>query len=500
MELFDSVRAMATYVESAVPGPQSREKAERELPAVRADQGLVTGPVPLLPEQHRFFERRHPEPHHENVGAMFQVPPALNPDRLARAVQALLSHHDALRLRFVRTSSGWQQFNAGMGEPVPCTRVDLSQVPPSQEGEAIEAAAAAMQASLNLSEGPLLRVVLFDLGASRPGRLLITVHHLAADGLSMELLVRDLQVAYQQLERGDTVSLPAKTTAFKHWAERLDEYAQSEAQQQEIDFWLGLPWSRLRCFPLDYPRGISTTDSDVWVEIPLGRENTRALLAFSKATRTKLHEILLAALAQTLARWTGTSAAAINLIRHGRQALFKDVDLSRSAGFFISLVPVVLDLEGIAKPEEVLIAVREQFRRIPRGGIGYGLLRYLSRDPEIVEKFRALPRAEINFNYQVQFDQIAREQPVGTARLATGWQPARESGGPFASPRADNSHTLGFRAWSQEGQISLGFRYSSNLHHPSTIGDLVENYLEVLGQLIGHMSGVAGLELQDRED
>ena len=84
-----------------------------------------------------------------------------------------------------------------------------------------------MQASLNLSEGPLLRVALFDLGAHTSGRLLIVIHHLVVDAVSWRMLLEDLDAVYQQLSQARDVHLPSKTTSFKYWAERLTEYAQS---------------------------------------------------------------------------------------------------------------------------------------------------------------------------------------------------------------------------------------------------------------------------------
>jgi len=65
----------------------------------------------------------------------------------------------------------------------------------------LEATAAELQASLNLAEGPLLRVALLDLG-DQPNRLLLVIHHLAVDGVSWRILLEDLQQAYQQLSQG----------------------------------------------------------------------------------------------------------------------------------------------------------------------------------------------------------------------------------------------------------------------------------------------------------
>jgi hypothetical protein len=81
--------------------------------------------VLLTPIQQWFFEQEFAEPHHWNQAMLLEVPPTLDLVLLQRVVQQLLVHHDALRLRFVRSASGWQQVNAFPDEAFSCTRVDV---------------------------------------------------------------------------------------------------------------------------------------------------------------------------------------------------------------------------------------------------------------------------------------------------------------------------------------------------------------------------------------
>ncbi|MHC5832058.1 MAG: condensation domain-containing protein, partial [Nostoc sp.] len=99
------------------------------------------------------------------------------------------------------------------------------------------------QASLNLSDGPLMQVVMFNLGSEGDARLLVIIHHLAIDGVSWRILLSDLETIYQQLITQQPIQLSAKTTAFIDWAEKLNDYAQSEIIKQELDYWLNQPWS-----------------------------------------------------------------------------------------------------------------------------------------------------------------------------------------------------------------------------------------------------------------
>ena len=103
----------------------------------------------------------------------------------------------------------------------------------------LESAIEATQRELDLSEGPLLQVVLFDLGSAGQ-RLLLVVHHLVIDGVSWRILLEDWEQSYRQLQSGEQVPLPSKTTSFQRWAERLDQLAQSPAVLKELGYWKAL--------------------------------------------------------------------------------------------------------------------------------------------------------------------------------------------------------------------------------------------------------------------
>ena len=86
-------------------------------------------------------------------------------------------------------------------------------------------------AGLDLGAGPLLRAVL----AERVLRL--TAHHLVVDGVSWRILLEDLDTAYHQAVRGEPVRLPAKTTSFQQWANRLAEHAGTGGLDGERGYW-----------------------------------------------------------------------------------------------------------------------------------------------------------------------------------------------------------------------------------------------------------------------
>jgi hypothetical protein len=340
-----------------------------EAATIQSEQGLVTGDAPLTPIQRWFFEHHFTDQHHWNQALLFESRQALEPALLEKVTRQLLAHHDALRSCFVREDTGWRQFNTDLDVKTPFVNFDLSPLSEAEQKTAIEAAVADLQASLNLAEGPLLRVANFELGKEKPGRLLMAIHHLAVDGVSWRVLLEDIQTGYQQLSLGAEIRLPPKTTSFKRWAERLEEYAKSDALRQEEAYWLAVSSKRVSRLPIDFPGGANTVDSAGSVTVSLSLEETRALLHEApEVYRTQINETLLTALAQGFARWTGARALLIDMEGHGREEIIEDVGLWRTVGWFTTHFPVLLDLGASVDPGAALRAIKEQLRAVPNRG------------------------------------------------------------------------------------------------------------------------------------
>lgn len=446
---------------------------------IMAEQGLITGEVLLSPIQRRFFAQGLQNPHHWNQSILLEVNQKIDAELLAEVLQQLLAHHDALRLQFTHDGSQWQATNAGLSQSTPFSRIDLSALTPAEQREAIEAVATTEQTRLHLSEGSLMRVTLFEMGEGRASRLFVVCHHLAVDGLSWRILLEDLQTAYEQLSRGEAIRLPPKTTSFRQWSNKLAEHARTAELRQELSYWLDARRADVSRLPLDFANGGNSESSARTVSVALGAEETRALLEdVPAAYHTQINEVLLAAFAKALTRWTGARSLLFDMEGHGREELFADLDLSRTVGWFTSLFPVYLELRNAVNAAEVLVAVKEQVRAIPNRGIGYGLLRYLSGDAELIAQLQAMPRSEVCFNYLGQFDQMLPE--ASPFRLAT------EPTGAARSQTETRNYVLDVNAGVVNGQLQLSWTYSENLHRLETIETLAQNFLEELRAVISH--------------
>jgi amino acid adenylation domain-containing protein/non-ribosomal peptide synthase protein (TIGR01720 family) len=447
-------------------------------PAVAAEQGPVEGEAPLTPIQRWFFEAPGPEPHHWNQALLFELHEPFAPPVLERALGLLLEHHDALRLRFVQEGEGVRQLHAAPGGPTPFCRIDLAALPEEVQKAEITAAASALQGSLDLERGPLVRLALLDLGPGLPARLLTVVHHLAVDGVSWRILLEDLISACRDLP------LPAKTTSFRQWAERLAARAAGPELAGELGYWLDEARERALRLPLDAvsrEAGDNREGSARTVTALLPVEETRALLR-EAAARSRIQDLLTTALARALSRWTGRGPLVVDLEGHGRDTLSEGVDVSRTVGWLTISYPALLEVpEGT--PLECLRAVEEQLRRIPGNGSGYGLLRHLG-PAEVADRLAALPPAEVNFNYLGQLDQVL---PEGSPLRA-----AAEPAGATRSPHGERRHLLEVNAFVAGGRLRVDWSYSARLHRRETVERLAAGFTAALRELIA-----AGSEVED---
>ena len=446
---------------------------------VDAEQGTVEGAATLTPIQRWFFARDLPSPHHFNQSVLLEVPEGVEAAHLREAMRALVAHHDALRLRFARGADGaWTASHSSpeeAGEGL-FAAVDLSALrdDAAAQDAALAAEADKTQAGLDLARGPLVHALLFDLGPERPRRLLLLAHHLVVDGVSWRILLEDLDAACAQLARGRPPRLPPKTTSYKAWAERLAAHTRgSAALRDELPYWL--TQADEARIPVDHPGGANAVASERDVVVRLDAADTQALLRDATQARgARVDELLLAAFAQALARWTGRPATFLEVEGHGREEILEEVDLSRTVGWFTTLRPLKVSLRDADDLDAVLRDVQAALRAAPARGIGHGLLRHLAGDAA-ADALARLPQPEVSFNYLGRFD--AEGADAARLRMVEG-----DAGREHA--RDGTRHRLiEVNGSVMHGQLRMRVSYSEDLHERATVERLAADFEAALRRL-----------------
>jgi amino acid adenylation domain-containing protein/non-ribosomal peptide synthase protein (TIGR01720 family) len=383
---------------------------EAAAPSVEdAEAGI--GAVPLTPIMHLL---------HDHGGridgfsqsTLIQVPAGLVETELATAVQALLDRHDALRLRLDDAAGQWSLTvpPRGSARAEAClTRVDIAEVDDKQLSSVLVEHAAAARAGLAPDRGEMVRVVWFDGGPLRPGRLLIVIHHLSVDAVSWDILLPDLYQAWIAASSGARPDLDPVPTSYRTWSNRLR--AEADKRSGEASYWTEMLGGGDAPLAAEARGTAAATNRTMDVTLP-AETGARLFDEVAPAYGIGVEETLLTGLVLALARWRtgrGLSAAPDSLVdveNHGRLDLFPEQDLTRTVGWFTGLMPVRLDAgehdwaeieAGGPAAGRALRQVRDRLRAVPDRGVGYGLLRYLN--PSTAAELADLPQPQTCFNY-----------------------------------------------------------------------------------------------------
>lgn len=380
------------------------------------DQGEITGETALTPIQHWFFESSFADPHHFNQSVMLYRKERFDEEMVRQVLQKLAEHHDALRMVFRKTEQGFSARNRAIQEDEMFTLDVFDFKDAENPTQTVEAKATDIQAGIDLENGPLMKAGLFQCADG--DHLLLGVHHAVVDGVSWRILMEDFALGYEQTGKSEEIRFPAKTDAYRTWSEQLAAYAQSPEMEKERAYWQAVDQMEVPAVPKDTEADVTTQQDSESLFVRLAPEETELLLKrVHRAFNTEMNDILVTALGIALRKWTGHERVRINLEGHGRESIGTDIDITRTVGWFTTKFPVVLEPETDRDLTYQIKQVKENLRRIPNKGLGYGICRYLSKSEDGLV-WGAEP--EINFNYLGQFDDDVNQGEIGISSYSSG--------------------------------------------------------------------------------
>lgn len=441
LSMHPTVRALAEVCEA-------RTSAEAELP--------VSGLQVLLPIHHEVIvEQLHVGPDvfdHFNGGSLFGLPPGFDESTLPLIHAAMLRRHDALRLAF--DIAGRSPSATYLPADAEIFRSAAAVERISEEVDipaAVKAICVKHQNALRLADGGLFKLVL--IRAHDLDRLLMLAHHAVVDVVSWHVLVADLGEAVHQCLRGKPVRLSPKSSAYQAWGEYLAESARNGTFAGERDYWRAqLNTDRLAAVTLN-KNVVACMGHRRNVPVVLDGEATSALLLSAKSRfGADINTVLLSALYRGLTRWQGASGFRFLLESHGRHSDAAQLDLSETVGWFTQAYPLLLDFE-ITDPETDVAVVGRKLAGVPHQGLGYGVLRFLSRDPALLPPAADGAVFQVLFNYLGQFNSI-----VGDAGALVFRQ---EDIGASTDPRMPTTAPLGFQGGVYGGKLAMNVEFDT---------------------------------------
>ncbi|MBN6039792.1 non-ribosomal peptide synthase/polyketide synthase [Amycolatopsis sp. 195334CR] len=406
------------------------------------------GVVGLSPIQRWFLDTHPLAPDHFTMTIQVELRPAVDTALLVQAWQAVVAAHPGLNLRF---GNGTQEVAESPSEVWWRTDQDFDP---------------ALQTGLSLTAGPVTRCVVL-----RGNRVAFVVHHMVVDAVSWRILLEDVGATYERLRAGEPAAIEPTGTAFDRWTAGVLAAAELGRFDDQAGYWTELGRDATWELPGD-PSATDTVAGQRVVHAELSADETEALLhQVPPVYRTRINDVLLAALGVALTDWLGSTRVMIAMEGHGREEeLLPGTDLGRSVGWFTTLFPVELHTESTVDWARAITSTKENLRRMPDHGFGYGVLRYLRERPELSRD------PEIGFNYIGQFD-VDADSPVFDRFLPVTGDHHPEEARPFP---------LDITAEISEGRLRVAWAYAGARFDDAEMARVAEAFTGALRDLIAH--------------
>ena len=316
------------------------------------------GTVPLSFPQQRLWFLDHLMPGNAfyNEQVVLPIRFALNVGALERTINEIIRRHEVLRTRFVVDAGQPMQIvEPGLDLPLPV--IDLRGLP-EQERQmgAQQIAAQEVRKPFDLASGPLLRTTLLQL-ADVEYILLLTIHHIASDGWSMQIVAREMTTVYAAFASGrpsPLAELPIQYADFAVWQR---QWLQGPVLKKLLSYWKerleDLPTLQL---PTDRPRPPIPSFQGAQHAFALSSVLTHALKELSQQRRVTLFMTVLAAFAVLLHLYTDQDDIVIGSPIANRN---RAKELEGLIGFFVNTLILRLDVSDDPTFLQLLDRVRE---------------------------------------------------------------------------------------------------------------------------------------------
>jgi glycopeptidolipid biosynthesis protein len=331
-----------------------------------------------------------------NQTMVLSAPAGVSQADVAVVLLALLDRHPTLRLCVDDDGAGGWDLHVPEAGSVDA-RACLRTVDALSDAALVDA-----RSRLNPGAG----VMVCAVWASATNQLALIIHHLVVDGVSWRTIIEDLNIAWAQHHSGQPVALPVGATSFARWSSLLAEHARSPEVVAQADAWRRISETP-PVLPAAQPWDTYATAGQLSASLDV--ETTRLLLGeVPAAFHAGVQDILLIAFGLAFTEFLGTATPiGVDVEGHGRsEELGRQVDLSRTVGWFTAKYPVSLEVGGrvgglswgqVIGGDAALGAVikdaKEQLRGLP-DGLTYGLLRYLNPEVDLGDSDPV-----IGFNY-----------------------------------------------------------------------------------------------------
>lgn len=434
------------------------------------------GELPLTPIQDWLFS--HEGSGHEwfNQAYLYSLKRNLDIKTLELAIIKTLNRHVAMRQSFSKNAQG--QYQANIQSSV--TVFDLNVIQTCGDSEAseldwINAYVSTLDMAFDLTQAPLFKAWIFETQYSADFRILFVAHHAVVDAISWSVLVDEISHSYAH---------PNTESLHKGFENTLADYTKWRKNDglsaTEIAIWEMRKEQSFEPIAYNYTRD---SQSNAYRNCRhfsqrLDKDKTEVLEQVAGCTMgISVQELLLAALAKAIAKWTHINQVKIDVESHGRLDE-SPYDLATTVGWLTAIYPTYFYDVAHSQPRKLLEQAAQQLRQVPRKGVGYGELQAASHDGWLAD-------AEICFNYLGKaFTQTTRGDAI-IQEMDPNFNVQSHA------PELSRWHLIEFDAWIEQGCCQISWSFSKALHQRGAIARLSELFEQCLDELLETTQGSA---------
>ncbi|HMZ78170.1 MAG TPA: amino acid adenylation domain-containing protein, partial [Acidobacteriota bacterium] len=313
--------------------------------------------LPLSFAQQRlwFLDQLEPDSPMYNLPGVLRLSGPLEVEALAQSLNEIISRHEALRTTFAQVDGQPVQVIAPVGDQQ-LFITDLSSLsPPDQESQVQTLAIREAHQPFSLTTGPVIRFSVLRLAPDQH-ILLVTIHHIAADGWSLSVFLTELHTLYQAFLHHQPSPLPPLTIQYPDFAVWQRQWLTDERLRPQIDYWkqhlAGLESLNL---PTDRPRPAVQSFRGTRVKTLYPRELVDQLTQLGRQHHATLFMVLLAGFQTLLYRLSGQSDIAVGTPIAGRNQL----ETENLIGLFVNTLVLRADLSHNPTFLDLLAQVRQ---------------------------------------------------------------------------------------------------------------------------------------------
>lgn len=423
-------------------------------------------PVPLSFAQQRLWllHQIEPDPASYNMPMALVLEGALDRPALQATLDHLVERHESLRTTFTELHGQPMQVVQPV-QPCPLPLEDLRSLSAAERSAAAQAAAEQeARTPFDLSKELPLRARLLQLEEHRHV-LLLTQHHIASDGWSMGVLMREISALYAAFLQKLPAPLPPLTVQYADYAQWQQAQLAGARLEAGLDWWRerldGVPELNL---PLDLPRPSERSGRGGLLGVPLSPDLCARLDAWGRSENATRFMVLLATFFVLLQRYSGQDDFAVGTPIANRTR----PEIESLIGFFANTLVLRAELEGDPSFRELVDRVRQS----AQGAFAHQEIPF----EKLVEALDAAGGLDRTPLFQVLF--VLQNSPGEPLKLP-GLHYA-----PLVADTATAKFDLTLSVIPDGQGLHALFEYSTDLFLPDTIETLAGHYAALLSHLL----------------